>query len=134
LQEKLNIGSTDMFKAGSALAGGVARQGETCGALLGGVMAIGSLVGRERLEDVEQYRKAMEPAIRMYNEFRERTGHTLCHEIHKIRYGRVYHLAVPEEGKAFHEMGGHSRKGCPEVCGIAAKLAAEIIFEIKEKS
>jgi hypothetical protein len=30
-------------------------------------------------------------------------------------------------------MGGHSRKGCPEVCGIAAKLAAEIILEIKRK-
>jgi C_GCAxxG_C_C family probable redox protein len=133
LQEKLNVGSPDVFKAGSALAGGVARQGETCGALIGAVMAIGSVVGRERLEDVEQYRKAMEPAIRMYSEFRERTGHTLCHEIHKIRYGKVYHLSIPEEGKAFHEMGGHSRKGCPEVCGIAAKLAAEIIFEIKEE-
>jgi C_GCAxxG_C_C family probable redox protein len=133
LQEKLNIGSAEVFKAGSALAGGVARQGETCGALTGAVMAIGSVVGRERLEDIEQYRKAMEPASRMYREFKERIGHTLCHEIHKIRYGRVYHLCVPEEGKAFHEMGGHSRKGCPEVCGIAAKMAADIIFEIGEK-
>ncbi|OGP93757.1 MAG: hypothetical protein A2156_15655 [Deltaproteobacteria bacterium RBG_16_48_10] len=116
------------------MAGGVARQGETCGALTGAVMAIGCVVGRERLPDIAQYQKAMEPAIRLYNEFRERVGHTLCHEIQRIRYGRVYRLSVPEERQAFHEMGGHGRKGCPEVCGIAAKIAGDIIFELKEKS
>jgi hypothetical protein len=31
-------------------------------------------------------------------------------------------------------MGGHSRKGCPEVCGIAAQIAANIILDIKEKT
>jgi hypothetical protein len=31
-------------------------------------------------------------------------------------------------------MGGHGRKGCPEVCGVAAKIAAEVILDIKEKS
>ncbi len=133
MQERLGIGSRDVFKAGSALAGGVARQGETCGALLGGLMAIGSVVGRERLEDIEQYRNAMEPAIRLYNEFRERVGHTFCHEIHNFRYGRVYRLHVPEERDAFHKIGGHSRKGCPEVCGIAAEVAADIILQLEKK-
>lgn len=132
MQEKLNVGSKEIFKAGSALAGGVARQGETCGALTGAIMAIGSLVGRERLEDMEQYRKAMEPAMQIYNLFKERIGHTLCSEIHKIRYGEVYRLFIPEERDAFHKIGGHGRKGCPEVCGVAAKLAAEVILNIKE--
>lgn len=131
MQEKLKVGSADIFKAGSTLAGGVARQGETCGALIGAVMAIGSVVGRKRLEDIEQYQKAMEPAIRMYDSFREKVGHTLCQEIHKIRYGRVYRLSIPEERQAFHEMGGHGRTGCPEVCGIAARIAAEIILDGK---
>lgn len=85
LQEKLNVGNRDVLKAGSALAGGVARRGETCGALTGAIMAIGSLVGRERLEDMEQYYKAMEPATRVYTLFKEKIGHTLCWEIHKIR-------------------------------------------------
>ena len=133
LQEKLNVGSRDVLKAGSALAGGVARQGETCGALTGAVMAIGSLVGRERLEDIEQYRRAMGPASRVYTLFKEKIGHTLCWEIHKIRYGKIYRLFIPEEGEAFHKMGGHSRQGCPEVCGIAAKIAAEVILDIKER-
>jgi hypothetical protein len=62
LQEKLNVGSKEVFKAGSALAGGVARRGETCGALTGAIMGVCSVVGRERLEDREQYGKAMEEA------------------------------------------------------------------------
>jgi C_GCAxxG_C_C family probable redox protein len=134
LQEKLSVGSKEVFKAGSALAGGVARQGETCGALTGAIMAIGSLMGREKLEDIKQYRKAMEPASRIYALFKEKIGHTLCWEIHKIRYGKVYRLCIPAEGEAFHKMGGHGRKGCPEVCGIAARIAAEVILDLKESS
>jgi hypothetical protein len=30
-------------------------------------------------------------------------------------------------------MGGHGRKGCPEVCGIAARIAADIILDIKKE-
>jgi C_GCAxxG_C_C family probable redox protein len=134
MQEKLNVGSQEVFKAGSALAGGVARKGETCGALTGAIMAISCLVGREKLEDGEQYRKAMVVAGQVYDQFRDQVGHTLCWEIHKIKYGKVYRLFIPEEGKAFHAMGGHGRKGCPEVCGIAARIAAEVILDIQEKS
>jgi C_GCAxxG_C_C family probable redox protein len=134
LQEKLNVGSKEVFKAGSALAGGVARSGETCGALTGAIMGVCCLAGRERLEDREQYGKAMEKANRVYEQFREKIGHTLCTEIHKIRYGKVYHLINPAEREAFHEEGGHTRTGCPEVCGVAARIAAEVILNIKEKS
>jgi C_GCAxxG_C_C family probable redox protein len=134
LQEKLNVGSKEVFKAGSALAAGVAKRGETCGALTGAIMAIGTLVGRERLEDKEQLQISMETADQVYVLFREKVGHTICSEIHKIRYGRAYRLFIPEESEAFHNMGGHSRKGCPEVCGIAARIAAEVILDLKRKS
>lgn len=121
-----------VLKAGSGLAGGVAVQGETCGALTGAIMAIGCVVGRERLEDIEQYQRAKEPAKEMYHRFREEVGHSICAEIHKIKYGRVYRLSDPEEAKAFHKNGGHSRTGCPEVCGIAARTAADVILRLRE--
>jgi C_GCAxxG_C_C family probable redox protein len=131
LQAKLGVGDAMVFKAGSALAGGVAVQGETCGALTGAIMAIGCVVGRERLEDIEQYQRAKEPAKEMYHRFREQIGHSLCAEIHRVRYGRTYRLAEPQEARAFHEMGGHSRTGCPEVCGVAARTAADIILRLR---
>ena len=127
------MGSNEVFKAGSALAGGVARRGETCGALTGAIMGVCCVVGRERLEDREQYGKAMKEADRVCSLFREKIGHTICEQIHKIRYDKIYHLIRPEEREAFHKDGGHSRKGCPEVCGIAARIAAEVILNIKEK-
>jgi len=68
----------------------------------------------------------------MYRRFREQIGHSLCAEIHKIRHGRTYHLYDPAEVTAFHEAGGHSRTGCPEVCGIAARTAADIILRLRE--
>jgi len=120
-----------VFKAASALAGGVAVQGETCGALTGAILAIGCVVGRERLEDIEQYQRAKEPAKEMFQRFRDEIGHSLCAEIHKIRFGRTYRLADPQEARAFHEMGGHSRTGCPEVCGVAARTAADIILRLR---
>jgi C_GCAxxG_C_C family probable redox protein len=54
LQETLNIGDRESFKAATVLSGGVARCGETCGALIGALMALGLVVGRERIEDTEQ--------------------------------------------------------------------------------
>jgi hypothetical protein len=111
----------------------VVYRGETCGALTGAIMAVCSLVGRGRLEDREQYQKAMEEANRVYVQFKEKIGHILCFEIQKIRYGKFYGGFIPEERRAFHEMGGHGRKGCPEVCGIAARIAAEVIFDINKK-
>ena len=128
------MGSKEVFKAGSALAGGVAMMNETCGALTGAIMAVCCLIGRERLEDREQHVKAMKISNRVCNLFRDQVGHTLCAEIHKIRYGKVYLFINPEETEAFHRDGGHSRKGCPEVCGIASRIAAETILEIGEKS
>lgn len=132
LQATLGVGDKMVFKAGSALAGGVASQGETCGALTGAIMAIGCVIGREHLADLAQYLRAKPVAIEMYHRFREEVGHSLCAEIHKIRFGRAYHLYDPEELKAFHEAGGHSRNGCPDVCGIAARTAADIILLLRE--
>ena len=65
------------LKAASSLSGGVARRGETCGALIGAMMGICQVVGRESIEDKEQYAKAMAPLGDMYLKFKEEIGHTI---------------------------------------------------------
>ena len=94
-------------------------------------MAICQVVGRESIEDKEQYGKAMVFSGDMYLKFNEEIGHTICAEIHKILYGKTYRLYDEEERKAFHEAGGHDPQGCPGVCGKAAKIAARIILDLK---
>jgi len=131
LQAKLGGIDPGVFKAGSCLSGGVVGRGETCGALTGGLMAIGSEVGRERLEDLPQLKKARIPGTEMYLRFQEEVGHTLCAEIHKIKFGRTYHLYDPADLKAFHEAGGHGENGCPVVCAAAARITADIILRLR---
>jgi C_GCAxxG_C_C family probable redox protein len=131
LQEKLNLKDVGAFKAATALAGGIAGRGETCGALIGGIMAIGQVFGREALEDVEQFRKAMIPASDMYLKFKEIVGYTLCAEIQKILYGKSFKLYEEEGMKAFLAAGGRGPEGCPGVGSKAAKIAARIILDLK---
>jgi C_GCAxxG_C_C family probable redox protein len=130
LQETLDLEDRGVLKAASALAGGVARRGETCGALLGAMMAICQIVGRESMEDIEAYRKAMEPCDQMCVKFKEGVGHTVCREIHKIIYGRAFTLYKPEEYEAFLAAGGHGPEGCPAVCEKAARIAVPIILDL----
>ena len=46
LQEEFGLGDIQSFKAATVLTGGVVRRGETCGALLGALMALGLAMGR----------------------------------------------------------------------------------------
>jgi C_GCAxxG_C_C family probable redox protein len=140
LQETLKIGNIESFKAATVLSGGVARQGETCGALLGALSALGLVIGRERIGDTEQYRKAMGPARELCEGFKDalrvefgfegKLGSTLCREIQEKIYGRSFDLNKAEDYRAFIEAGGHGDDGCLKVCGIAAQVGAEKILEI----
>jgi len=102
-----------------------------CGALTGAIIAIGSFLGGESLDDLERNEKAIEPAVRAYNSFKERVGHTLCSEIQRIRYGKSYRLSIPEERQIFRDMSSRSTKGCQEVCGIAAQVGAAVILSLR---
>lgn len=140
LQEGLEIGDLESFKAATVLSGGVARRGETCGALLGGLMALGLAGGRERIQDTERYVEAMGFADEISEEFQlglEKEFNfsgpldsTLCKEIQMKIYGRSFNLRDPVEKEAFLEAGGHSDEGCYKVCGIAAEVAARKILEL----
>lgn len=103
-------------------------------------MALGLVIGREEMEDTEQYRKAMAPAKEICDSFREalkaefgfdkKLESTLCKDIQEKLYGRPFDLTDKKEYQEFLDAGGHSDQGCPKVCGIAAQVAAEKILEI----
>jgi C_GCAxxG_C_C family probable redox protein len=134
VQEKVDGISKDVFKAANSLAGGVARQGETCGALLGAILAIGAVTGRENFEDLESYRRSMDLSIELFRRFKEEVGHTLCYDIQKAYYGRTYRLFIPEEREAFRSITTQGGKGCPEICGKAARMVAEMILDPHDRT
>lgn len=140
LQEEFGIGNKDSFKAASFLAGGIARQGETCGAIVGVLSALGLLSGRERIEDTEAHRAGMESSVEVCAEFRrelkqqfdfkDELASTLCRHIQEKIYGRSFDLTNKQEYPAFLDAGGHGDNGCPKVCGIAAQIGAAEILKL----
>jgi len=140
LQEAFDIGDQESFRAATVLSGGVARRGETCGALLGGLMALGLVYGRDDIRDTQAYRDAMKPANEIVDEFKRRLGEafgfdepldsTICRDIQRRIYGRSFDLNNPEDYPMFIEAGGHGDDGCPKTCAIAAEVTAEKLKEL----
>jgi C_GCAxxG_C_C family probable redox protein len=135
LQEGLMIGDQNSFKAATVLSGGVARRGETCGALLGALMVVGLVEGRSRMPDTTVYATACAEADVVATEFQRRVEKefnlkeplksTICWDIQRGIYGRSYDLRDKAQREAFYACGGHDDEGCPKVCKIAAEVAAE---------
>lgn len=129
LQTHLHLGDGESLKASTALAGGIARMGETCGALIGGMMAIGLVLGREELEDIQAYRDTMSASYDLHYRFKEETGATFCHDIQKSLLGRSFDFKKAEDAEEWYKAGGLEK--CPMVCAIAARIAADIVLTLK---
>lgn len=130
LQECFGLIDAEVFRAASPLSGGIARSGQTCGSLLGALLFVGLIFGRRRLErtDVSKdYRKAMEVAESVYDEFEKAFGSTLCRDIHMRLFGRVYNLRDPRDVEEFIKSGAWDK--CAEVMSKTAEIAAKKVIE-----
>lgn len=131
LFETLNIGDEATIKSADALAGGTALSTKgTCGALVGGLLAISSIVGRE-YDDFcagKTKRRVFQFSKQLYDKFIDEYGSPLCCDIHLKLFGRTFNLMDPKEYEEFDKAGAHVDK-CPSVSGNVARWTAEIILE-----
>lgn len=134
LNEHLHLlddrGIASVIKASTALSAGVARKGEVCGALLGGIMALNLVIGSETVQDVDGYAEGMSWAARLYDRFESHFGSVRCFVIQKSRLGRTYDFWNSEEVDAWYRDGGLHE--CPMVCAEAARMAGEVILSARE--
>jgi len=133
LMETFGVGGRDVLRASTCLAGGVARRGHVCGALTGGLMMIGFLTGRDDLEMLPQYQRAMDYGNILYQKFEDEFGTVRCPEIQKLKFGRSFDLQNHEEREALHKKMAEIGDGCQAVSGAGARLAAEVICKILEQ-
>jgi C_GCAxxG_C_C family probable redox protein len=132
IQDTLGIVSDDVFKSASAFAGGLADSTNgTCGALVGGVMAIGCRYGRGREDfDASDYtpmRRCMELADELLRRFVDEFGSLTCRGVQEKIFGRSFNVKDPREREEFERAGGHKDK-CPTVVGKVARWAVEILM------
>lgn len=131
LQETIGGVDDQVFQAIQGLSGGTVSFGSgTCGALVGGIVMIGSEVGRTKVQFDSQTpnRKVVEIGHKLAERFNGFYGGITCAEVQTKEMGRRFNLMDPEDNKAFNEQGGHSTH-CPSVCGNAARWTIEIMEE-----
>ena len=132
LDDSLGLGGGPVFKAVTALAGGIAMKGELCGALIGGIVAIGLAFGRERLEESwssRGYTEAHYYAAELCDKFKEELGSIKCRDLLKARLGRS--LDLRKRGELRHLISAGALECCPEVVRKGTQLAAEVILRAR---
>ena len=109
-------------KIGTAFGAGIGRCGSVCGALTGGVMAIGIRYGTNE-PSAEKRAKAYDVGRRLYEQFAERNGSVLCREL------IGYDLTDPAEREKASESKVFEKK-----CPFYVKSVAEILLELTHRS
>ncbi len=115
----LGLDETAALRLASPLGGGIGRSGNVCGAVTGGLMALG--LGRDAStpEGKESTYLLAEEFIRR---FREKHGTILCH----VLLG--YDISAPE-GLAAARGSGRFKEICPFVVRTAAEMTAILLAE-----
>ena len=133
--EVLEVGDPATVKAADALAGGAALSVQgTCGALVGWLLAISSIVGRsyEDFSASKGNRRVFMYSKKLYDKFVEEYGSPICKDVHQELFGRTFNLMDKEDYAEFEKMGAHVDK-CPAVSGKTAQWTAEIILDLKKR-
>lgn len=125
-QNLLDMEDDYLLKAATAFAGGIARQGMTCGALMGGIMVIGMKYGRSNMEDYFSDIKCHEPTRKLCALFKQEFGSFNCRDI------SGYDLMEPGGIKRFYASGDHDKLP-PETAGKTAKMVASVLYDLKEE-
>lgn len=136
VQETLDFKDDSIFKAATGFAGGIGGFGiSACGALSGGILAIGQKYGRNRKNFTKPRRerfKAYDLAQRLHQCFIEEYGNSACHSVQQSIFGRSFNLLDPVERQRFEDDGGHIDK-CTDVVGKAAQWVVELLLEAEEQ-
>jgi C_GCAxxG_C_C family probable redox protein len=121
IQELFGVGNEATYKAASLLFGGLSGAGHTCGALIGGMMALGLKYGREQPDVERSHVLGGNAGIRLVKWFEREYGTASCREL--IGYDLTDEKARAEFlASAVHEE-------CFQRCGKVAARVAEILTE-----
>jgi len=151
IHDAIGCKNDEVFRAGSAFAGGLAFSWKgSCGALVGATMVIGQLYGRTREEfnfdakreiddpnfDSISATKGWKLAYELYEHFLVNYGSCICFDISNKVIGRSeVELFIRPESLSkldimnnIRKVSAHSKECCGSVVGNAAKWATEIIL------
>jgi C_GCAxxG_C_C family probable redox protein len=105
---------------------GIGFTGNTCGAVVGSLVALNLVFGYEAGDEAATRKTAYVKAQELVQRFEEDRGTTTCAGIHEAATGRWHNLMDPEDARAFGEAGGG--KACRTAVATGVRIAAELIL------
>ena len=111
-----------LFRAASPFAAGMSMTGHNCGALIGGLMVLGAVFGRNAMDEgVEGIVDGIRPARRLVRHFQGRFGTVNCRDLTQTD------LADPVKADAYFAAGGLER--CAAVTGEVAAFVGGLLYD-----
>jgi C_GCAxxG_C_C family probable redox protein len=128
LSEQFDLEDDAILKALTPFPG-IALRGETCGAVIGCLMVLGLVYGRdkENLNDWQSYLNSLPPSRRFCRQFEKEFGSTMCGDIVETEFGKRFNLADPIEAMEWFNCGAIEK--CGEVISKGVHIAADLILE-----
>ncbi|MDP8233119.1 MAG: C-GCAxxG-C-C family (seleno)protein [Candidatus Zophobacter franzmannii] len=128
------VGGIDnaVITASHSLAGGGGRSGSgTCGALAGGLLALGAYYGRDRCEsgfEEGRYMKSFQYSKALFDEFNEQQNGSSCNAVQSKITGQTWSFWEQDELKAFKAKAGDY---CARLTGEVASYVVKRILNVK---
>lgn len=118
--------SDDTIKASHGLSGGGSLMGAgTCGALAGGLVALGTRKGRDADKlDKGRGMANFQAGRQLVERFRQEYGGTSCEYLQQCFSGRTWDFWKPEEYKGFSAARGDQ---CARASGLVARWVIEML-------
>lgn len=107
------------LRLASPFGGGIARQGQVCGALSGALMALGLHRGNDTPQGKEETYRLAQEFVKI---FEERNGHILCRDLIGYDLSTVDGLQAARESEIFGLV-------CPALVRSTAELLEEFLKE-----
>ncbi|MCS7178034.1 MAG: C-GCAxxG-C-C family protein [Anaerolineae bacterium] len=128
LLEEFGLGNLEIIQALSPFPG-FGGTGWMCGAVTGGLIALGLYFGSQDVLNYAATRAAIQAAREFMPRFQVTVGSVLCPEIQeKVIFGRYMDPAASQENMAAFAAAKGFEK-CSLLPGIGARIAAEVIIE-----
>ena len=131
LQDTFDLQDEPLLKAASALTGGIGGRAETCGAMIGAVMMLGSVCGMGRNDGdngLTKLYESMYQAGDFFIWFKAQNGCITCSEILTQNAGGVHYDFTDREQVIAAVEAGVLEK-CKGLAQIIAGKAAEILWD-----
>jgi len=130
LMDVFHMQDDTLFRSVFGFHGGSGNRGiGPCGALVGGIAAIGYFFGRTRTEfDLMVENCTATPLVgKLVDQFAEEFEGIRCRDCQKHVFGREFDFSREEDKKLFEESRGHEK--CAQVVGKGAALAAAVLWD-----